>query len=49
MKNILELDKQRYSGGGKKIPHFLQFYRKAQMSRNPIFHKIYKEPLINHK
>ena len=40
MKNILELDKQRYGGG---IPHFLQFYRKAQMSRNPIFHKIYKK------
>lgn len=43
MKNILELDKQRYSGEG--IPHFLQFYRKAQMSRNPIFHKIYKKLL----
>ena len=41
MKNILELDKQRYSAGG--IPRFLQFYRKAQMSRNPIFHKIYKK------
>ena len=40
MKNILELDKQRYGGG---IPLFLQFYRKAQMSRNPIFHKIYKK------
>ena len=40
MNSILELDKQRYSGG---IPHFLWFYRKAQMSRNPIFHKIYKK------
>lgn len=28
MENILELDKQRYSGG---VPRFLQFYRKAQM------------------
>lgn len=40
MKNILELDKKRYPEG---IPRFLQFYRKAQMSGNPIFHKIYKK------
>ena len=38
MENILELDKQRYSGGG--VPRFLQFYRKAQMSKNPFLHKI---------
>ena len=41
MENILELDKQRYSGGG--VPRFLQFYRKAQMSKNPFLHKIYKK------
>ena len=41
MENILELDKQRYSGGG--VPRFLQFYRKAQMSKNPFLHKMYKK------
>ena len=41
MKNILELDKQRYYGGG--VPRFLQFYRKAQMSKNPFLHKMYKK------
>ena len=33
MENILELDKQRYSGG---VPRFLQFYRKAQMSKKSL-------------
>lgn len=28
-------------GGG--VPRFLQFYRKAQMSKNPFLHKIYKK------
>ena len=25
------------------VPRFLQFYRKAQMSKNPFLHKIYKK------
>ena len=41
MENILELDKQRYSGGG--VPRFLKFYRKAQISKNPFLRKIYKK------
>ena len=31
MENILELDKQRYSGGGA-VPRFLQFYRKLNIN-----------------
>lgn len=30
MENILELDKQRYSGGG--VPRFLQFYNKLNIN-----------------
>ena len=41
MDSILELDMQRYSGGG--IPRFLRFFRKAQMSKSHFGRKFYKK------
>ncbi len=42
MDSILELDKQRYSGG-EGVPLFLRFYRKAQMSNNFFEYKFYQK------
>lgn len=42
MDNILELDKQRYSGG---IPRFLKFFRKAQSSKT-LFGRIFYKKLF---